>query len=175
MTTQSSPAMTEQKPFPCAAFGCLMHGSVKHGGDWVCSCHAHVAVSQWQSVTQRMHQRRAIINAIDRAVTIHPFDWFSGRAEAAGSAMRSIGRPDLVPMKVSRSHKVFDRHDRTFAEHVVERDEADHLPLWLERLRLTLIAECTEGLEGEKVRVVPEPKLPLDIPPVQSLIPEFSR
>jgi hypothetical protein len=42
----------------CAAFGCLLPGSLGVGGEWVCFCHHGAGAAGWQNVTRciRTHE-----------------------------------------------------------------------------------------------------------------------
>lgn len=158
------------KPGQCTAWGCPMWAGIKVGGDWVCVCHAFADMSEWQQVTARLHQRGKLIRAAHRAMNTDPF---KGWAHAASTYMPKIGRPDLVPTKVTLAHPYKDRHTGEMVERNVVRDEAEHLPLWATRLRSALFRECSIGIPQPQQ---PETRAAATGPQTAaSLLPEFSQ
>ncbi|MEM5429383.1 hypothetical protein [Cupriavidus oxalaticus] len=131
------------KPGQCSAWGCPMWAGIKVGNDWVCDCHAFADITQWQEVTARLNQRLKLVRATHRAMNTDPF---KGWSHAAAMYMPKIGRPDLVPMKVTLAHPFKDRHTGEMVERSVERDESKHLSLWATRMRSTLFRECSIGI-----------------------------
>lgn len=159
----------QHKPGQCSAYGCPMWAGIKVGGDWVCDCHAFADMAQWQQVTARLNQRIKLIRATHRAMNTDPF---KGWAIAAAAYMPKIGHPDLVPMKVTLAHPYRDRHTGEMVERNVVQDEAEHLPLWVARLRLTLSRECVGNIPQAQQ---PETRAAATGPQTAaSLLPEFS-
>lgn len=148
-TPMNAPERPAHKPGQCSAFGCPMWAGIKTGNEWVCDCHAFADITEWQEVTSRLNQRIRIVRACHRAMNVDPF---KGWALAAKTHMEKIGRPDLAPRVLVLTHPYKDRHTGEPIDRTVERDESQHLPLWVNRLRSTLFRECVNG--------IPQPQQP---------------
>ncbi|WP_284459597.1 hypothetical protein [Cupriavidus campinensis] len=167
-TPMNAPAVPAHKPGQCSAFGCPMWAGIKIGSDWVCDCHAFADMAEWQHVTQRLNQRVKLVRATHRAMNTDPF---KGWSHAAGVYMPKIGHPDLAPRRVTLAHPYKDRHTGEEVERNVERDEGEHLPLWVNRLRSALFRECTGGIPQPQQ---PETRAAATGPQtVASMLPEF--
>jgi len=137
--------VTDQKTqWTCYAYGCPMHASVKIGGDeWTCAIHGMAGVADWQEITAKLNERKAIVRYFQHALKMDPFKFsHEGSADRAAEALNRIGRPDLAPRAITLHHKTRDKV--TGAEIVLEvqKDERQSLPLWIARLHATLAREC---------------------------------
>ncbi len=160
----------QHKPGQCSAYGCPMWAGIKTGGEWLCDCHAFADPTQWQQITARLNQRLKLIRATHRAMNTDPF---KGWAHAAAAYMPKIGHPDLVPMTITLAHPYKDRHTGEMVERNVVQNEADHLPLWVNRLRLAIHRECVAGIPQAQQ---PETRAQATGPQTAaSLLPEFSQ
>lgn len=156
-TPQNAPESPATKPGQCSAFGCPMWAGIKTGGDqWLCDCHAMADPAHWQDITHRLRANMRLVRACHRAMNIDPAsDW----AQRAREYMDRIGRPDLAPTVRKLEHPYRDRHTGEIVSRTIEKDEAKHLSLWVQRLRTALFAECVD----EKRQAEPEtPKQPAE-------------
>ena len=169
-TPPNAPDVPEPKrPGQCTAFGCPMWAGIKTGGEWVCDCHAFADLAEWQQVTARLNQRIKLVRAAHRASITDPF---KGWPIAAAAYMAKIGRPDLAPMTITLAHPYRDRHTGEVVERNVTVNEAEHLPLWANRLRSALFRECVGSIPAPQQ---PETQAAATGPQTAaSLLPEFS-
>lgn len=138
----------DQKPqWGCAAYGCIMHGSIKDGEMWVCHVHFGQSVGDWQEISSRLNFRREIVRYYQHALRMDPFEFATGRSARAGEALARIGRPDLAPREVTLEHKTRDKITGEERMLEVRKDERVSKALWINRLASALKDECAGDLK----------------------------